>query len=182
MSDPQQSWNRPGQQPWGQQPPPPAWSPQQGPPGWGPAPAAGPTGSTPLLVLGLVTAVLGLLGTVLPSVDYPNGIGYYGPLLQSFGDGVQFLAGGLVLLAAVGLLVAGALVQRRRSGLGTGLLLVGGGMVAEAGVSQLFALLQAAVATSLDASPAVGGILLSLAGCTAVAVVVVGLVRVARLR
>lgn len=176
---PQQPWDQ-SAPPWGQQQP---SSPQ--PYGaWGqqPHPQAARSSGVPVLVLGLVTAVLGLAGTVLPSVTYPDDIGYFGPLLQSINGQVLFLSGGLVSLVAVGLLVAGSLVQRSRAGLGTGLVVAGAGMVALSGLGQLFALVQAAVSDDLDADPAVGGVLLSLAGCVAVAAIAVGLARLSRLR
>jgi len=191
VSDPQQSWNQPGpQQPWGQQPPPP-WGPQQqgpyqqaphqqGQPSWG-SPARTSGGSTPLLVLGLVTAVLAAVGAFLPSVVYPDGVGSYGPLFQSAGDYTYFQAPGLLLLVGAALAAAGALVQRARAGVGVGLLLVGAGMVGHLGLSQLVGRLQAAL-DSQTTSTAVGGVLLMLAGCTAVAAAVVGLVRLSRLR
>jgi hypothetical protein len=176
VSHPQQPWEQPAQ-PWGQQPPP--YPPQQA---WGQQPPPRPGGGAALLVLGLVTAALGLAGTVLPSIRYPDDVGYYGPLVQNLGGDVRFLAAGLVSLAAVVLLVVGALVQRGRPAVGTGLLLVGGGMVALSGLEQLFSILQAVVSNEFGTGPAVGGVLLALAGCTATAVVVLGLVRLSRLR
>ncbi|SCX43154.1 hypothetical protein SAMN03159343_1181 [Klenkia marina] len=135
-----------------------------------------------MLVLGLVTAVLLALGTVLPSVTLPDDNGSYGPLLQELGDSTYFLAGGLALLVAAGLLVAGALVQRSRARVGTGLLLVGGGMAAEVGLGQMVGRLQVLVdGFGAATSTAVGGVLLMLAGASAVALVVVGLVRLSRL-
>ncbi len=146
---PQQPWDQPAQ-PWGQQPPP--YPPQQA---WGHQPPARPGGGAALLVLGLVTAVLGLAGAVLPSYHYAQDVGWSSPLAQHFGDSTQFLAAGLAL--------------------------VGAGMVGQAGLAMLFNALQVAV-TGDAVSLAVGGVLLALAGCTAVAVVVLGLVRLARLR
>lgn len=160
------------QQPWGQQPPP--W----GPPAGRPSPGRG---STPLLVLGLVTAVLGLGGTVLPAQTFPGNNGSYGLLLQDLGGEVRFLAAGLVPLVGVALLVVGALLQRSRAA-GTGLLLVGAGVIALEGLQLLFALVQSSVGPESSTSVAIGGVLLGLAGCTAVAVVAVGLVRLSRTR
>lgn len=172
---PQQPWDQPAQ-PWGQQPPP--YPPQQA---WGHQPPARPGGGAALLVLGLVTAVLGLAGAVLPSYHYAQDVGWSSPLAQHFGDSTQFLAAGLALLAGIALLLAGSLVQRTRVPVGTGLALVGAGMLGQAGLAMLFNALQVAV-TGDAVSLAVGGVLLALAGCTAVAVVVLGLVRLARLR
>lgn len=165
-------WNQP--QPWNQPPP------------WGHQPAGPPPradgGGVPLLVLGLVTALLGLLGAFLPNYSYGDGIGSFSPLLQTINGDTFFQAAGLALLAGVVLLVVGALLQRRRVGVGTGLLLVGAGIVLQAGGGQLLGLLQAAVDPRLSSDIAVGGVLLVLAGATAVATVVVGLLRLARLR
>ncbi|SCX43149.1 hypothetical protein SAMN03159343_1180 [Klenkia marina] len=176
MNQPQQPW---GQQPWGQQPGGQPWG-QQPPASWGTPTGPPPTpGSTPLLVLGLVTAVLAFAGTVLPLNDY-DGVGTYGLLLQNFGESSRFQATGLVPLAAAVLLAVGAVLQRaRRAGLG--LLLVGAGMVGLVGVQLLLQFGQSLV-DDRDASLAVGGVLFLLAGCTAVATVVLGLVQVSRRR
>lgn len=165
------------QQPWGPHPPP--WGPPQPFPGAG-RPSSG-RGSTPLLVLGLVTAVLALGGTVLPSERFPGNSGSYGLLLQDLGGEVRFLAAGLVPLIGVVLLVVGALLQRSRAA-GTGLLLVGAGVVTLEGLQLLFALVQSSVGPESSPSLAVGGVLLGLAGCTAIATAVVGLVRLTRPR
>jgi len=171
---PQQPWGQPAQ-PWGQQPPP--YPAQQA---WG-GPPARPGGGAPLLVLGLATAVLGLAGAVLPSYYYAQDVGWSSPLAQHFGDTTQFLAAGLALLAGIVLLVVGSLVQRTRVPVGTGLALVGAGMVGQAGLAMLLNVLQVAVAAD-PTTPAVGGVLLALAGCGAVAVVVLGLTRLSRAR
>ncbi|GHE09383.1 hypothetical protein [Klenkia taihuensis] len=182
MSHPPQPWDQPAQpwgqpaQPRGQQPPP--YPPQQA---WGQRAPARPGGGTALLVLGLLTAVLGLAGAVLPSYSYPQDVGWSSPLAQRFGDSTQFLAAGLVLLTGLVLVAVGSLVQRGRALVGTGLALVGAGMVGQVGIAVLVNALQVAV-TSDPTSLAVGGVLLALAGCAAVATVVVGLVRLARLR
>ena len=75
-------WNQP--QPWNQPPP------------WGHQPAGPPPradgGGVPLLVLGLVTALLGLLGAFLPNYSYGDGIGTYSPLLQTINGDTFFQA------------------------------------------------------------------------------------------
>lgn len=179
MSQPPQGpWNQPSQGPWNQ-PPQPAWG--------APPPPTGRTGGTgrggvPLLVLGSVTALLGLLGAFLPSYDYGDGLGSFSPLLQTINGETLFLASGLLLLVGVGLLVAGSLLQRGRPGVGVGLLLVGAGMVVEHGGGQLFSLLQSLADDRLSSDIDVGGVLLVLAAFTGTAVVVLGLLRLARLR
>jgi len=170
----------PGQQPWGQ----PQGGPQQpwGQPAWGPPPTSpGSPLQVPLLVLGLVAGVLGLLGSFLPTFSFPGEV-TYSPLSQGFGDGdSQFLAAGLALLAGVALLVAGALLTRPRPALGTGLLVLGAGLVADRGVGQLLTFLQALVTGGNVGTTAVGGVLLMLAGVVAVVVAVLGVLALTRL-
>lgn len=177
MNDPQQSWNQPGPPGWAPQ----QWGPPPGPSPWRPPaePAAG--GSTLLLVLGLVTASLGLVATFLPTFTYGDD-GSYSPLVQQVAGASFFTAAGLALPVAVVVLVVGALVQRPRARVGTGLLLVGSGMLADVGLVQVFSRIQVSIdRVGSGTTVAVGGVLLMLAAATALATVIVGLVRLVRL-
>ncbi|SDN74788.1 hypothetical protein SAMN05660199_00586 [Klenkia soli] len=177
---PQPPWDQP-QPAWGGQQ---QWAPQARQAAWG-TPAARPAagGGTPVLVLALVTAVLGALGTVLPTYTFADGTGYFSPVLQRFGDQESiFQAAGLVLLVGVALLVVGAVVQRARAGVGAGLALVGAGMFVEQGGGTALGLLQSALENGAGTTIAVGGVLLVLAASTGIATVVVALVRLSRLR
>lgn len=162
------------QPPWGQQP----WGQQPGAPqAWGQPPRR-PPGTVPLLVLGLVTAVLGLLGTVLPTYRYSEGLGSYAPLYQDFNDQTTFQATGLVLFVGVAALLVGALLVRSRTAVGAGLLLLGGGVFVDRGGSQLLAFAQSLV--DGGTGTAVGGVCLVLAALAAGATAVLSLVTLGR--
>lgn len=129
--------------------------------------------TVPLLVLGVLTAVLGLLGTVLPTYRYAADIGFYAPLVQVFDGRTTFQAQGLVLVLGLAVLVTGAALVRSRTPLGTGLLLVGAGMFVEQGGAQFLALAQSV--TSGGTGTAAGGVLLVLAGAAGIGTAAAGI-------
>ena len=156
------------QQPWGQQP----WGAQP----WGPPPRR--PSAVPLLVLGLVTAAFGLLGTVLPTYRYSDGLGSFAPLYQDFNDQTTFQATGLVLFVGVAALLTGALLVRSRRAVGAGLLMLGAGVFVDRGGGQLLAFAQSLV--DGGTGTAVGGVFLVLAALSAGATAVLCLVTLGR--
>lgn len=176
-----QPGQQPGGQPWGGPPGQQSWGgPPAGQQHWGAAPARPATGGLPLLVLALVTGVLVLAASVLPTYDYGTDIGSFSPLLQRFGDETVFQAPGLVFLLAAGVLVTGGLLSRVRSALGAGLVLLGAGAILQQGLGLLLALVQSLVSSDSSLQLRIGGVVLLLATACAGAAAVLALVALAR--
>jgi hypothetical protein len=138
-----------------------------------------------LPVLGLAVAVVALLSSVLPyyriEVSDENSLEYTG-WQQRFtgpdiGNDSVFLAHGLALLLACGVLVAGAIVllASRARPLGAALLATGAGMVACYTFFVLADAVNTAVQDSDRSSVTAGGWLLVLVGLASVAVLVLAL-------
>ncbi|MBB3677498.1 hypothetical protein [Modestobacter versicolor] len=176
----------PPQQPWGA--PPPGWAPQ---PGWSPGPGAAPVGrrSPVLPVLGASVALVALVASLLPfyRVEITDGsfLEYSGWQQRftgpDFGGDSLFLAHGLALLLACGVLVAGAVVLLAGRGrpVGAALLATGAGMVLGSAVYLVADVVSAVTQEDGRSSVGAGGWLLVLAGLGSVAVLVLALRAVA---
>jgi hypothetical protein len=138
-----------------------------------------------LPVLGIAAAVVALLSSVLPyyriEVSEDNSLEYTGWQQRftgpDFGSDSTFLAHGIALLLACGVLVAGAVVllASRARALGAALLATGAGMVVGYTVFVLADVVNTAVQDSSPASVAVGGWLLTVVGIASVVVLVLAL-------